>query len=408
MLEHCVEAFASSSEWLAQLDIDEFLSVAPSDSVSDAPSLDSGTLSYPLLDLLASPDLDSAACVPLPLLNFRNYGIRELRTQGLLETQVRRDVSKATKTGLDSTRNHQRVRRHSPFGSSALAIRRADCVVGQILLHTAYAEKPTVTFAGAHSCFVSTQSDDGASSPRTAIKTSAGDLLQEGGRYEAVPIPTEPLAVAREWLGSLGVSDLHLHADELHLRLQTMCSATCVTVSPSSLRWPIRMICTHGVGACSPARSTTSRRRKNSRLCHTTSRTDSCLNHRQATRSCSTDGWRTAGQPGRRAKSGDGGKLRGTDCPGAGKDRVAITTTCRGISLTGHDEKSKSSTSSVRRGCEPVSTRQNKTIPWTFFDSAVVALVALGRVSIIDIIKLPAACSAASARGERIDFLSAT
>lgn len=110
MLEHCVENFGATSEWLAQLDVDEFLSLAPSDNASDAPSAESGSLRYPLLDLLASPDLDDAACVPLPLLNYRNHGVRELPyAQGLLETQVRRDVIKESKTGLDSTRNHQRV-----------------------------------------------------------------------------------------------------------------------------------------------------------------------------------------------------------------------------------------------------------------------------------------------------------
>lgn len=114
MLEHCVGNFGATSEWLAQLDVDEFMSLASSDRASDAPSAESGTVRYPLLDLLASPDLDDAACVPLPLLNYRNHGVRELPyAQGLLETQVRRDVIKESKTGLDSTRNHQRVWLHA-------------------------------------------------------------------------------------------------------------------------------------------------------------------------------------------------------------------------------------------------------------------------------------------------------
>ncbi|GAA5987835.1 hypothetical protein JCM10908_007235 [Rhodotorula pacifica] len=167
MLEHCVETYSSSSEWLAQLDVDEFLSLAPSPATSDAPSTESGTLTYPLHDLLASPELSDAACVPLPLLNYRNYGIRELPyTQGVLEAQVRRDVIRNSDTGVDATRNHQRI-----------------------LLHTAFSEDSSVSFAGAHSCLVSSAS-------KTAIKTSDGTLLQDGGRYKAVSIPIEPLAVA--------------------------------------------------------------------------------------------------------------------------------------------------------------------------------------------------------------------
>lgn len=57
-----------------------------------------------------------------------------------------------------------------------------------------------MTFSGAHSCLVSAASDDTSStSSRSAIKSSDGEILQDGGRYRAVSIPTEPLAVAREF-----------------------------------------------------------------------------------------------------------------------------------------------------------------------------------------------------------------
>lgn len=55
-----------------------------------------------------------------------------------------------------------------------------------------------MTFSGAHSCLVSAASDDTSSGLRSAIRSSDGKILQDGGRYRAVSIPTEPLAVARE------------------------------------------------------------------------------------------------------------------------------------------------------------------------------------------------------------------
>lgn len=82
-----------------------------------------------------------------------------------------------------------------PFATAPLTVPART----QILLHTACSDEPTVTFSGAHSCLVSASSDDTSSSPRSVIKSSDGETLQDGGRYKAVSIPTEPLAVAREF-----------------------------------------------------------------------------------------------------------------------------------------------------------------------------------------------------------------
>jgi hypothetical protein len=101
MLENCIERFGSTSNWLAHLDVDEFLSLStplygsdePYSARSTTPDDDTADHVYPLHDLLASPALDSALCVPVPELNYRNLGIRELKkSQGVLETQVHRDV----------------------------------------------------------------------------------------------------------------------------------------------------------------------------------------------------------------------------------------------------------------------------------------------------------------------------
>ncbi|BGP55948.1 hypothetical protein JCM8202v2_003555 [Rhodotorula sphaerocarpa] len=171
MLEHCVSTFSASSDWLVQLDVDEFLSVAPTADRPDAPDTDDNgePVSYPLLDLLESPSLSDAACVPLPLLNYRNYGIRELPyAQGVLESQIRRDVIKRDSAARDPTVKHQRI-----------------------MLRTAFSAEPAATFSGPHSCLVRAEAAAGAS-----IKDSAGAVLQSGGRYKAKRLPTEPLAVA--------------------------------------------------------------------------------------------------------------------------------------------------------------------------------------------------------------------
>ena len=101
MLENCIERFGASSNWLAHLDVDEFLSfntpLYGSDEPYSSPSTSNSEPApdhlYPLHDLLSSPAIDSALCVPVPELNYRNLGIKELkRSQGVLETQVHRDV----------------------------------------------------------------------------------------------------------------------------------------------------------------------------------------------------------------------------------------------------------------------------------------------------------------------------
>lgn len=107
MLEHCTATYGSSSNWLIHLDVDEFLSVTSSLYGADAPyppapSEDDPTTSsswqYPLHDLLARPELADAACIPLPELNYRNLGVRELaKGQGVLDTQTHRDVLKQGK-----------------------------------------------------------------------------------------------------------------------------------------------------------------------------------------------------------------------------------------------------------------------------------------------------------------------
>ncbi|GAA5897954.1 uncharacterized protein JCM6883_000872 [Sporobolomyces salmoneus] len=183
MLENCVERFGPSSNWLAHLDVDEFLSlstplygsdepysVLPSDSTS-TDSLPDHV--YPLHDLLASPALDSALCLPVPELNYRNLGIRELkRSQGVLETQVHRDVLGEVK---ESTR----------FSEERGGLPQ------KTLIHTAFTSQSGVTFSGPHSCELTNEdSEDG-------IRDSQGNpLASRGGLYHSQNLPIEPLAIA--------------------------------------------------------------------------------------------------------------------------------------------------------------------------------------------------------------------
>ncbi|GAA5839152.1 hypothetical protein JCM11251_003690 [Rhodosporidiobolus azoricus] len=195
MLEHCASTYGPSTDWLAQLDVDEFLSVSsslygadapyfptpqsdedPSDS-SDSPPASSTTsipLQYPLHDLLSRPELAEAACVPLPELNFRNFGVRELKKrQGVLDTQTHRDVLRQGKKVL-----------------------REEGVQQKTLIHTAYSSSPLVSFSGPHSCKVRTSAVGTHNGLTTAIKNSQGVLLQEGGLYEVAKLPIEPLAIS--------------------------------------------------------------------------------------------------------------------------------------------------------------------------------------------------------------------
>ncbi|BGP40692.1 hypothetical protein JCM10449v2_004654 [Rhodotorula kratochvilovae] len=175
MLDHCTATYGPSSNWLAHLDVDEFFSVSTGLYSADAPYRPepASPWQYPLHDILARSDLADAACVPLPELNFRNLGVRELeKGQGVLETQTHRDVLKQGKKVV-----------------------REEGLQQKTLIHTAFAETPIVHFAGPHSCEVSTRGTppEGLS---TEIRNSQGTLLQEGGLYEVAKLPIEPLAIA--------------------------------------------------------------------------------------------------------------------------------------------------------------------------------------------------------------------
>ncbi|GAA5820944.1 hypothetical protein JCM3770_002639, partial [Rhodotorula araucariae] len=175
MLDHCAATYGPSSNWLAHLDVDEFLSVSTGLYSADAPyrSDSTATWQFPLHDLLARPDLADAACIPVPELNFRNLGVRELeKGQGVLETQTHRDVLKQ--------------------GEKVV---REEGLQQKTLIQTAFKEQPMVRFAGPHSCEVSAPATppDGLS---TEIRNSQGTLLQDGGLYEVARLPIEPLAIA--------------------------------------------------------------------------------------------------------------------------------------------------------------------------------------------------------------------
>ncbi|BGP70946.1 Proteophosphoglycan 5 [Rhodotorula toruloides ATCC 204091] len=191
MLEHCANRYGSTTDWLAVLDVDEFLSVT-SPGLPDAPysattadgskedaaaaAADDALSSwqYPLHDLLSSPALADAACIPLPELNFRNQGVRELaKGKGVLETHTQRDVLKQ--------------------GTAALREKR---LLQKTLIHTAFSDAPAVGFAGPHACEVFATGAVTFNGVSTAIKDSQGTVLQEGGLYETRKLPVEPLSIA--------------------------------------------------------------------------------------------------------------------------------------------------------------------------------------------------------------------
>ncbi|GAA5929265.1 uncharacterized protein JCM15063_004103 [Sporobolomyces koalae] len=184
MLEDCVERFGPSSNWLAHLDVDEFLSLSTplygSDEPYPSPANDADTVTqpdhlYPLHDLLSSPSINSALCVPVPELNYRNLGIKELkRSQGVLETQVHRDVLvevKETRAQEDRASLPQKT-----------------------LIHTGYSKEPGVAFSGPHSCELLRTADDADD----GIRDSQGNVLvSRNGLYRAQQnLPIEPLAIA--------------------------------------------------------------------------------------------------------------------------------------------------------------------------------------------------------------------
>ncbi|BGP16820.1 hypothetical protein JCM10213_004667 [Rhodosporidiobolus nylandii] len=202
MLEHCQSTYGPSSEWLATLDVDEFLSVSsqlygasepyistpttpekPSDPLDPSDPSDSSVAAagegvsraawrYPLHDVLAREQLADAACVPVPVLNYRNLAVRELKKgQGVLEVQTHRDVLKQGKKVL-----------------------REEGLQQKTLIHTVYSTSSHVSFVGPHSCKVESRSEPGGVSP--AVKNSQGTTLQDGGLYEVAKLPIEPLAIA--------------------------------------------------------------------------------------------------------------------------------------------------------------------------------------------------------------------
>ncbi|GAA6018096.1 hypothetical protein JCM11491_003316 [Sporobolomyces phaffii] len=185
MLDNCLEKFGSTSNWLAHLDVDEFLSLSTPLYGSDEPiSTHSASTTtpadgpdhvYPLHDLLSSPALDSALCVPVPQLNYRNLGVRELkRSQGVLETQVHRDVLGEMK-------------------ESSRSLRERGSLPQKTLIHTGFSSEPAVVFSGPHSCELlqtTADSDDG-------IRDSQGNVLAtRDGLYHSQNLPIEPLAIA--------------------------------------------------------------------------------------------------------------------------------------------------------------------------------------------------------------------
>ncbi|GAA5963757.1 hypothetical protein JCM21900_000820 [Sporobolomyces salmonicolor] len=183
MLDHCTSTYGPSSAWLAHLDADEFLSFSTPLYGSDEPYPASTATSdhvYPLHDLLALPALNSAACIPLPELNYRNLGVRQLKkNEGVLETQVHRDVLRQGKKQKSEGEGLQQ----------------------KTLIHTAFSSKPIVSFAGPHSCKVSrNHAEVDVLTPDMVtgeIKDSQGAVLQDrDGVYHPQKLPMEPLAIA--------------------------------------------------------------------------------------------------------------------------------------------------------------------------------------------------------------------
>ncbi|GAA5977040.1 hypothetical protein JCM5350_007538 [Sporobolomyces pararoseus] len=179
MLENCVERFGGTSNWLAHLDVDEFLSLSTPLYGTDEPYSVQATSStsdtadhvYPLHDLLASPTLDAALCLPVPELNYRNLGIKELkRSQGVLETQVHRDVLGEVK-------------------ESPRSFEERGSLPQKTLIHTGFSSEPGVAFSGPHSCTIDDLDD--------AIRDSQGNVLaSRDGLYHSQNLPIEPLAIA--------------------------------------------------------------------------------------------------------------------------------------------------------------------------------------------------------------------
>lgn len=98
MIDHCSRTYSSSSNYIAHLDVDEFIILSESLYGTHRPyQEDSATTAlswrYPLHDFLERTTSMEAACIPIPQLRYRNIGVRTLAAgQGVLATQTRRDV----------------------------------------------------------------------------------------------------------------------------------------------------------------------------------------------------------------------------------------------------------------------------------------------------------------------------
>lgn len=179
MIRHCTDTFSPTTNWLAHLDVDEFITQSPtlygpsapyspsaSSSTADAPT--TATIKdwqYPLHDLLARPTNVDSACIPIPgAFKYRNVGVRTLAEgQGVLDTQTARDV-------VHHGTLPEKVLIHPAFGSSF------------------------VEFSGPHSCRVNEKpAPEGVS---REIRNSQGVKIQDGGTYQTTRLPTEPLAIA--------------------------------------------------------------------------------------------------------------------------------------------------------------------------------------------------------------------
>ncbi|KAL8283337.1 hypothetical protein RQP46_005747 [Phenoliferia psychrophenolica] len=189
MMNHCSATYSSSTNFLAHLDVDEFIilsdtlygtnvpyqespsstSTTTTTTDTDPPAKTTTDLAwrYPLHDFLDKPNAKEAACIPIPQLRFRNVGVKTLPAgDGVLNIQTRRDV-------IDS------AHRDLPE---------------KTLLHTAFTAS-FVHFDGPHSCRVdsSTPTPEGLT---REIRDSQGEVLQSGGVFKSTRLPTEPLAIA--------------------------------------------------------------------------------------------------------------------------------------------------------------------------------------------------------------------
>ncbi|KAM0746460.1 hypothetical protein T439DRAFT_329890 [Meredithblackwellia eburnea MCA 4105] len=198
MMQHCTTTYSKSSNFLAHLDVDEFLVLSESLYGTNKPyreteteNEDEGdggnpdaTWRYPLHDFLERSSSREAACIPVPQLRFRNVGVRTLAPgTGVLSAQTKRDV-----------------------------VNEKKMLPEKVLLHTAFS-KDFVHFDGPHSCRVNSV-DDPPEGVTREIRNSQGELLQDGGVFRSTRLPTEPLSIAHYFQRDL--SDCHQKLALIH------------------------------------------------------------------------------------------------------------------------------------------------------------------------------------------------